>query len=117
MQPSFGLAGDLLFPLIGYDIFKAEKIRGQGVSMFDDKIKVTAVVEKNIPNFPFVPGAYSTRKIEEARVGDSPLKATDSELLAFVNSIGIKIREVDLTKERRIKNLNFQKELEVYNNN
>ena len=66
--------------------------------------------------FLFVPGAYSTRKIEEARVGDS-LKATDSELLAFVNSIGIKIREVDLTKEEELKHLNLQKELEVYSNN
>ena len=110
LQPSFGLAGDLLFPLIGYDIFKGEKIRGQGVSMFDDiVIRSKAVVEKNIPNFPFVPGAYSTRKIEEARVGDSPLKATNSELLAFVNSIGIKIREIDLTKERRIKTFEFAK--------
>ena len=110
LQPSFGLAGDLLFPLIGYDIFKGDKLRGQGVSMFDDMlIRGKAVVEKNIPNFPFVPGAYSTRKIEEARVGDSPLKATDSELLAFANSIGIKIREVDLTKERRIKTFEFSK--------
>ena len=110
LQPSFGLAGDLLFPLIGYDIFKAEKVRGQGVSAFDDfLIRGKAVVEKNIPNFPFVPGAYSTRKIEEARVGDSPLKATDSELLAFANSIGIKIREIDLTRERRIKTFEFAK--------
>ena len=110
LQPSFGLAGDLLFPLIGYDIFKAEKIRGQGVSAFDDFIiRSKAVVDKNIPNFPFVPGAYSTRKIEEARVGDSPLKATDSELLAFANSIGIKIREIDLTRERRIKTFEFAK--------
>ena len=110
LQPSFGLAGDLLFPLIGYDIFKGDKLRGQGVSMYDDMlIRGKAVVEKNIPNFPFVPGAYSTRKIEEARVGDSPLKATDSELLAFANSIGIKIREVDLTKERRIKTFEFSK--------
>ena len=78
--------------------------------MYDDMlIRGKAVVEKNIPNFPFVPGAYSTRKIEEARVGDSPLKATDSELLAFANSIGIKIREVDLTKERRIKTFEFSK--------
>ena len=78
--------------------------------MFDDMlIRGKAVVEKNIPNFPFVPGAYSTRKIEEARVGDSPLKATDSELVAFVNSIGIKIREVDITKERRIKTFEFSK--------
>ena len=112
LQPSFGLAGDLLFPLIGYDIFKGEKLRGQGVSMFDDMlIRGKAVVEKNIPNFPFVPGAYSTRKIEEARVGDSPLKATDSELVAFVNSIGIKIREVDITKERRIKTFEFSKKV------
>ena len=110
LQPSFGLAGDVLFPLIGYDIFKGDKLRGQGVSMFDDMlIRGKAVVEKNIPNFPFVPGAYSTRKIEEARVGDSPLKATNSELLAFLNSIGVKIREVDLTKERRIKTFEFAK--------
>ena len=108
LQPSFGLAGDVLFPLIGYDIFKGDKLRGQGVSMFDDMlIRGKAVVEKNIPNFPFVPGAYSTRKIEEARVGDSPLKATNSELLAFLNAVGIKIREIDLTKERRIKTFEF----------
>ena len=112
LQPSFGLAGDLLFPLIGYDIFKGDKLRGQGVSMFDDMlIRGKAVVENPLQDFPFVSrSVYSTRKIEEARVGDSPLKATDSELLAFANSIGIKIREVDLTKEFRNKmNIEFSK--------
>ena len=110
LQPSFGIAGDVLFPMVGYDLFREDKIKGQGVSYFDDlKIRAKAVGQRLIPNFPFVPGAYGTERIERARVGEGPLKASDSELLALANAVGIKIRPVDLTRERKVKTFEFSK--------
>ena len=69
LQPSFGIAGDVLFPMVGYDLFRKDRIKGQGISDFDDfLVRADAVKDRIIPNFPFVPGAYSTQKIEKARL-------------------------------------------------
>ena len=110
LQPSFGIAGDVLFPMVGYDLFRKDRIKGQGISDFDDfLVRADAVKDRIIPNFPFVPGAYSTQKIEKARVSKSPLRTDDNELLAFLNTVGIKLQKVDLTKLRRVKTFEFSR--------
>jgi hypothetical protein len=110
LQPSFGIAGDVLFPMVGYDLFRKDKIKGQGISDFDDfLVRADAVKDRLIPNFPFVPGAYSTKKIEKARVSKSPLRTDDNELLAFLNTVGIKLQKVDLTKLKRVKTFEFSR--------
>ena len=97
---------------IGYifKIFRKDKIKGQGISDFDDfLVRADAVKDRIIPNFPFVPGAYSTKKIEKARVSKSPLRTDDNELLAFLNTVGIKLQKVDLTKLKRVKTFEFSR--------
>ena len=81
-----------------------------GDSDFDDfLVRADAVKDRLIPNFPFVPGAYSTKKIEKARVSKSPLRTDDNELLAFLNTVGIKLQKVDLTKLKRVKTFEFSR--------
>jgi len=113
LQPSFGVAGDVLFPMVGYDLFRKDKIKGQGISDFDDLlIRTKAAASRLIPNFPFVPGAYSTQRIEKVRAEKpSPLKRDDTELIAFLNAVGIKINRTDLTKLKAVKSFEFRKKV------
>jgi len=63
LQPSGGLAGEILFPLAGYDLFKQQEIKGLTGNYSEDwNVKLKAIASKLIPNIPFVPGTYSTRK-------------------------------------------------------
>ena len=113
LQPSFGIAGDVLFPMVGFDLFGKKALAGQGVSDFDDiKVRSAAVAQRIIPNFPFVPGSYSTQRIKRARVGEeSPFRAEESELAAFFNSVGFKYQKVDIDKLRSVKGLEFQRKV------
>ena len=71
---NFGIAGDVIFPMLGFDLFGADKIKGQGISEFDDfAVRAKAAYQRIIPNFPFVPGSYSTKRIERARDDKSKL--------------------------------------------
>ena len=48
--------------------------------------------KKLIPNFPYVPGSYSTIKLERARVGEkSKYRVPQTEIEALMNSFGIKV--------------------------
>ena len=100
LQPSFGIAGDVLFPMVGFDLFGKKALAGQGVSDFDDiKVRAAAVGQRIIPNFPFVPGSYSTKRVERARKGqDSPFRGEESELVAFFNAVGFKYKKVGFKK-------------------
>jgi hypothetical protein len=112
LQANFGIAGEVLFPMLGFDLFRGDKIKGQGVSEFDDfKVRAQFGLKKMIPNFPFVPGSYSTERIEAARRDDSPLSRSESELLAFFNSIGFKVNKADISKLRTTKSFEFRRKV------
>jgi hypothetical protein len=98
--------------MLGFDLFRGDKIKGQGVSEFDDfKVRAQFGLKKMIPNFPFVPGSYSTERIEAARRDDSPLSRSESELLAFFNSIGFKVNKADISKLRTTKSFEFRRKV------
>ena len=113
LQPSIGIAGDVLFPLVGFDLFGKKALAGQGVSDFDDiKVRAKAVSQRIIPNFPFVPGSYSTKRIERARKGkETGFRAEESELVAFFNSVGFKYQKTDIQKLRTVKGFEFRRKI------
>ena len=99
-QPSFGLGGEILFPMLGYDLFRAEKIKGQtGMFSEDLPIRLNAIKDKLVPNIPFLPGSYSSEKLEKTRKGlDSPFVVDQPEYLALAQTLGFKIERADLDK-------------------
>ena len=113
LQPNFGIAGDVLFPLVGFDLFGKKALAGQGISDFDDlKVRAKAVSQRIIPNFPFVPGSYSTQRIERARKGkETPFRSEESELVAFFNSVGFKFQKVNIKKLRTTKGFEFRRKV------
>jgi hypothetical protein len=116
LQPSFGLAGDIAFPLMGYDIFRGRKIPGQtGIGAEDMGIRLDTIREKLVPNIPFIPGSYSTIRMEKARSEmQSPFKAKETELGALFNALGFKIERVDLQKLRASKIMEMERKLRGY---
>tara|TARA_Y100000004_G_scaffold174318_1_gene212942 strand:- start:538 stop:1113 length:576 start_codon:yes stop_codon:yes gene_type:complete len=96
--------------MLGFDLFRGDKIKGQGISEFDDfSIRAKFALKRLVPNFPFVPFSYSTERIERARKDTSQLKRSESELLAFFNTLGFKIEEADLSRLRTIKAFEFRR--------
>jgi hypothetical protein len=109
---NFGIAGEVLFPMLGFDLFRGDKIKGQGISEFDDfSIRAKFALKRLIPNFPFIPGSYSTERIKRARQDKSELARSESELLAFLNTVGVKIEEADVSRLRTIKGLEYRRRL------
>ena len=100
LQPSFGLGGEVLFPLLGYDLFRQEKIKGQtGIANEDWKMRLGVLKDKLIPNIPFLPGSYSSSKLETTRKGtDSPFRADQAELLTLAQTLGFKIERAEISK-------------------
>jgi hypothetical protein len=100
LQPSGGLAGEALFPLIGYDLFRQKKIEGQtGIPNEDWPIRFKTLKDKLVPNIPFLPGSYSSAKLERTRKGmDSLFRPEQSELLSLSQALGFKIEKADLDK-------------------
>ena len=79
-QPSFGLGGEILFPMLGYDLFRGEKIKGQtGMFKEDMPIRLNAIKDKLVPNIPFLPGSYSSQKLEKLE--------KEQTLLLFQNKV------------------------------
>ena len=112
LQMNFGVAGDVLFPMLGFDLFRGDKIKGQGVSEFDDfAIRAKFGLSRLIPNFPFVPGSYSTQRIARARDDKSPLARNETELVALLNILGVKIEEADIGRLRTIKGMEYRRRL------
>jgi len=125
LQANFGLAGEVLFPMFGFDLFRGDKIKGQGVSAFDDfSIRAEFALKRLVPNFPFVPFSYSTERIARARKDESPLRRNETELMAFLNTLGFKIDKTNLSRLKTIKGFEFRRQLNgleeqmrtIYNN-
>ena len=100
LQPSGGLAGEILFPLLGYDLFRQEKIKGQtGIFNEDWKMRLGVLKDKLIPNIPFLPGSYSSSKLETTRKGvDSPFRVDQAELLTLAQTLGFKVERAEISK-------------------
>ena len=100
LQPSGGLAGEILFPLAGYDLFRQQKIKGLTGNYSEDwNVKLKAIASKLIPNIPFVPGTYSTEKIKSTRLGmESAFRPDQTEFTALAQSLGFKIERADISK-------------------
>ena len=100
LQPSFGLGGEVLFPLLGYDLFRQEKIKGQtGIFNEDWKMRLGVLKDKLIPNIPFLPGSYSSSKLETTRKGvDSPFRVDQAELLTLAQTLGFKVERAEISK-------------------
>lgn len=114
LQPSFGLLGDIIPPLFGYDLFKKEKLKGLGVSVTDDmSIRYQRALQNLIPNFPFAPGSYTTENIERARkqISESPFRAPETELSALARGLGFKIKEADVEKLSAAKALELKNKI------
>jgi len=112
LQANFGIAGEVLFPMLGFDLFRGDKIKGQGISEFDDfSIRAKFALKRLIPNFPFIPGSYSTERIKRAREDKSTLARSESELLAFLNTVGVKIEEADISRLRTIKGFEYRRKI------
>ncbi len=116
LQPNFGLGGEILFPMLGYDLFKGEKIKGQTGILADDLgVRAEVLRDKVIPNIPFLLGSYSSKKLEMARKGEeSPFKTQQSELLTLFNTLGFKFEQADVEKLASTKVLEMKRKLKGY---
>ena len=94
LQPSFGIVGDAVSSMLGYDIFRREPDirRGDGGPIEETMEALDMFGRKLVPNFPFVPGSFSTKKLERALSEEkSPYRVPQTELEALMNSFGIKV--------------------------
>jgi len=94
LQPSFGIVGDAVQSMFGYDIFRGEPDirRGDGGAIEETMEALDMFGRKLIPNFPYIPGAYSTAKLERAMKDvKSPYRVPETEIQALFNSFGIKL--------------------------
>jgi len=116
LQPSLGLAGEIMFPLLGYDLFRNEKIKGQtGINREDIKVRASTMFEKLVPNMPFLPFSYSSKKLESTRKGlDSPFKTSQTELSALFTTLGFKFERADLDKLKTSKTFELKRKIDGF---
>ena len=118
LQPSFGIGGDILFGLAGVDLFTKKMDQTRGISVVEDVTgSLKSIGVKLIPNFPFLPGSYSTKRIERAQPGRteiSPFREPESELQAILNAFGIKVTNRSLTSLTVTKKAELDRVLKVY---
>lgn len=100
LQPSFGPVGSIMKAGLGYDDWRGKKLPGLGLSNARDwRIKGEYLLKDFTPNFPGVPGAYSTEKIAGAWRGKStPAGDVLPWWQATMQSFGIKLKPADLEK-------------------
>jgi len=105
VQPNFGLAGEVLSSLIGYDMYGQRKTRGLGINDFEDlKVKGKDLFQDLTPNIPFLPGSYSTQRIDTARKGnESAYRTKETELGALFRALGFKVETKSIAKLQALK--------------
>ena len=113
VQPNFGLAGEVLSPLLGFDLFTQRKLSGLGISEYEDaKTKVTDLYKGLIPNIPFLPGGFSTQRITTARKGEeSAYRVKETELEALFRALGFKIETQSIDKLEALKTGELRRKL------
>ena len=115
IQPTFGLAGDVIPALFGYDLFKGERLKGLDGSVRDDwGIRLSKAFSNITPNFPFFPGSYTTQRMEKAQRGvDSPFRVPETELMALIKGLGFKFNVADLDVLSATKSLEMQRRIKA----
>ena len=111
IQPNFGLGGEVLSSLLGFDMYGQRKTRGLGINDYEDlKVKGKDLIQDLTPNIPFLPGSYATQRIDTARKGqaESPYRAKETEIGALFRSLGFKNRNKIYRKIRSIKSLRIK---------
>ena len=105
VQPNFGLMGEVLSSMLGFDLYGQRKLRGLGINDWEDvKVKGGDLLQDLTPNIPFFPGSYSTQRIDSARKGkESPYRAKETELEALFRSVGFKIETKSIDKLKTLK--------------
>lgn len=105
VQPNFGLMGEVLSSMLGFDLYGQRKTRGLGINDWEDaKVKGKDLFQDLIPNIPFLPGSYSTQRIDSARKGkESPYRSKETELEALFRSLGFKIETKSIGKLKNFK--------------
>ena len=105
IQPNFGLMGEVLSSMLGFDLYGQRKLRGLGINDWEDaKVKGKDLFQDLTPNIPFLPGSYSTQRIDSARKGkESPYRAKETELEALFRSIGFKLETKSIGKLKTLK--------------
>tara|TARA_R100001594_G_scaffold142703_1_gene189867 strand:+ start:1378 stop:5073 length:3696 start_codon:yes stop_codon:yes gene_type:complete len=100
LQWSGGLAGEVLFSLAGFDLWRGERLKGQTGDWDEDiPVRLKAIKDKLIPNIPFLSGSYSSKKLERERKGlESPFRAEQAEGFALLQTLGFKIEKADIKK-------------------
>ena len=113
IQPNFGLAGEVLSPLLGFDLFTQRKLSGLGISEYEDaKTKIGDLYKGLIPNIPFLPGAYSTQRITTARKGEeSAYRPKETEIAALFRALGFKVETQSLDKLEALKTGELRRKL------
>jgi len=116
LQPSGGAGGEILFGLVGYDLFRQQKLKGQtGIASEDWKIRLSALKDRLIPNIPLLPGSYSSKKLEQTRKGmDSTFVADQPEYLALAQTLGFKIEKADISKLTTVKTFELKRKLDGF---
>ena len=105
VQPNFGLMGEVLSSMLGFDLYGQRKTRGLGINDWEDaKVKFKDLYQDLTPNIPFFPGSYSTQRIDSARKGkESPYRAKETELEALFRSVGFKLETKSIGKLKTLK--------------
>jgi hypothetical protein len=100
LQISGGLMGSLYNTAQGFDPFTGKRLPGLGVSAADDwRIRGEFLHKQLTPNFPGLPGSYSTQKISDSLNGvASRLGDVLTPKQAIAQSLGIKIHPIDVEK-------------------
>ena len=113
VQPNFGLIGDVVPALFGYDLFKGERLKGLDGSVREDwGIRLGKAFSNITPNFPFFPGSYTTQRMERARKGvESPFRTPETELMALAKGLGLKLNIADLDVLTATKSLEMQRSI------
>jgi len=113
LQPNFGLIGDVVPALFGYDLFKGERLKGlDGEVRQDWGIRLGKAFSNITPNFPFFPGSYTTQRMEIARRNvESPFRVPSSELFALAKGLGFKFNIADLDVLTATKALEMQRRI------
>ncbi len=113
LQPSGGIAGDVLFSLAGIDLFRRTYNPPDNIG---ESLKNVGV--KLIPNFPFIPGSYSTKRIDRATLDTniSPYREDEAEWMAILSAFGFKVSNRTVGTLTAAKSLEFSAEMKKLEN-
>jgi hypothetical protein len=102
--------------MIGYDIFRKQKEfgRGGGTALEETAKGLGSFSKKLIPNFPFIPGSYSTKRLERALKGDvSKFREPQTELEALLTSFGFKVSNKSIRTLGASQRLEYERQVRV----